>query len=361
MSSPARAKQFPDLALGRKWPHRILQWFPSSWKRDYLLRQSGGEEAAESFNLTDQLQGAKKFLIVWPEKAENALIAFAAVRALRAAMGEDAVRAHLVPSALSETIADLFPGEQILSWSREELAWHDSSVQASKASLRVFAPEVSINLMHPGASVISALVKASGAGLRMAFSDPDREAYANVRLQPGSESSWASAYFQFLNPWRYAGIAVEETWPSLESEAESPSVAEAWAVSGAAPERTWLYIHDASDSSRVLDDDFYSWLWEKIQMRDAEDVSIVLAVLNPPEGTLVREGRWRNVPVLKASGTAEFGGLVSLARGVAAFQGAGLHVAGLSDVRCLAFLRHDEAAYDVSGWNKLFGVEWIGP
>jgi len=368
----ARTKQLPDMALATRWPHRFLDLLPASWKRGYLLRQSGGESAGEVFTLTEKLHGAKRFLISWPEKGENLLIAYPAMRVLREATGPDAVYVHLVSAGLAAAVAELFPGEQILSWSRTELAWHEPSVQAIKTSLQVFAPQVSLNLMHPVPSVLSALIKASGAGLRMALSVPGAEAgadsaalltetepYANVQLQAALGSPWAGHYFQFLNSWRYAGFSMQETWTAFGNDGDASGITEAWAGSNASPEQTWLYIHDVSDTSRTLDDDFYSWLWEKIQMRETEDVSIVMVVLNSIGTSLVREGRWRNVPVLKASSLSEYSSLVSPARGVAAFQGWGLHMASLAEVRCLALLRREEAAYDVSKWNPLFEVEWV--
>jgi len=366
----ARAKQLPDLALGKRWPHRLLHLFPQGWKRDYLLRQSGGEDAKGAFDLTERLKDAKKFLVVWPEGGEKLLIAFPAVRALRDVTGPGSVYAHLVPAGWSGLVADLFPGEQILSWSREELAWHEPSVQAAKLSLQAFAPQVSVNLMHPSPMIVSALVKASGANLRMAFSHTiekseagahtEMDPFANVRIQARAESPLAGQYFQFLNPWRYAGFSVEERWPHFESDSDSFQVSEIWKGSNAIPEQTWLYVYDSSDASRVLDDDFYSWLWERVQARESEDVSIALVVLNPSHASVVREGRWRNVSVLKASGLSEFVSLLSMSRGVAAFHGLGLHIASLADVRCLAFLQKGEAAYDVSNWNPLFEVEWVG-
>lgn len=355
-----RGKQLPDLALGKRWPHRLLQAMPLSWKRRYLLRQSGGELGCESFDLTGHLRNSRRFLLVWPERGEDLLSAFPALLALRAAIGKDAVYLNLCSSEMAAQVADLFPEEQILSWSREDLAWHEPSLKAVTESARVFSPQTSINLMRSCPSVIKAVVKASGAELRMAVDGQDDWPYVNMRVQGETDSPLAGHYFQLLNPWRYAGFAVREQWPSLPSDAgQQQDAAITWADSGALPEQTWLYLHDASDKTRPLDDDLYSWLWEKIQMREPEEAAIAMAVVNSPDKSVAREGKWRSIPILKAAGLSGFSSLVSLARGVAAFQGEGLHLASLSDVRCLAFLRREEARYDVSNWNPLFEVEWI--
>jgi hypothetical protein len=355
-----RVKQLPDLALGKRWPHRLLQAMPLSWKRRYLLRQSGGELGCESFDLTGHLRNSRRFLLVWPERGEDLLSAFPALLALRAAIGRDAVYLHLSTSDMTALVADLFPEEQILSWSRKNLAWHEPSLKAVTESARVFSPQTSINLMPSCPSVLKAVVKASGAELRMAVDGRDDWPYVNMRVQWKTDSPLAGHYFQLLNPLRYAGFTVREQWPSLPSDADRRrNAAKTWADSGSLPEQTWLYLHDALDETRPLDDDLYSWLWEKIQMREPEEVAIAMAVLNPPDKPVAREGKWRNVPILKTEGLSGFPSLVSLARGVAAFQGVGLHLSALSDVRCLAFLRREEARYDVSNWNPLFEVEWI--
>ena len=81
-----RVKQLPDLALGKRWPHRLLQAMPLSWKRSYLLRQSGGELGCESFDLTEHLRKSRRFLLAWPERGEDLLSAFPAMLAgIRAA------------------------------------------------------------------------------------------------------------------------------------------------------------------------------------------------------------------------------------------------------------------------------------
>ena len=114
----------PDLALALHGPRRLLQLFPASWKRNYLLRHSGGREDTGRLSLPDQLLAAKRILIVWPERGEDLLMAFPAIESLRRVAGEDAVFAHLAPSELNWLLADFFPAGQILSWTREELAWH---------------------------------------------------------------------------------------------------------------------------------------------------------------------------------------------------------------------------------------------
>ena len=354
-------KQPPDLALGLRWPHRLLQLFPVSWKRNYLLRKSGGEAGQESFDLCAQLRKSKRFLIVWPERSEELLVAFPAIRVLRETTGGDSVYAHLVPAELTPLIADLFPGEQILSWMREELAWHEPSIQATLGALIAFSPEMTVNLMRPCPTVVKALVKASGAALRMAVDGENARPYANMLVQSEADSPLATHYFQILNSWRYADFVVKEQWPVLQPDPEQRhDAAEAWALSGAAPENTWLYIHDAFNASRPLNDELHAWLQERIQAQDAGEPSIAVVVFNPPDAhPIFREGVWLKTPVLKASSLSEFLSIAGLARGVAAFQGAGLHIASLTDVGCLAFLRREESAYDASTLNKLFTVDWI--
>ena len=351
-----RKNPLPDLALGRRWPHRLLQILPVSWKQRYLLRQSGGESGLGSFDLGTRLQEAKRFLIVWPERAEDLLIAFSAIKTLRETTGADSVYAHLVPEESVPLIADLFPGGQILSWTREELAWHEPSIQATLSALCNFSPDMSVNLMHPCPMVVKALVKASGAALRMSMEGGDARPYANLQVQANAESPLATRYLQILDTWRYAGFVLHEHWPSLQPDAgQRQDATEAWALSGAAPENTWLYVHNAS---KPLNDELYSQVREKIQARDSGDVSIALALFNP-SSPVMREGQWRNVPVLEGSSLSEFMSLAGLARGVAGFNGPGLHIASLTDVRCLAFLGREDAAYDVSGHNKLFEVDWV--
>jgi len=345
----------PDLALALHGPRRLLQLFPASWKRNYLLRHSGGREDTGRLSLPDQLLAAKRILIVWPERGEDLLMAFPAIESLRRVAGEDAVFAHLAPSELNWLLADFFPAGQILSWTREGLAWHAPAVQALVDSLQTFSPEMSINLMDPCPSVLRAAVRASGAQLRLAMESTPTWPYANIRVQTESETPLAGRYFRILDSWRYAGFEPSEQWPVLPVEAEQRQDGEeAWKLSGAAPESTWLFAHDVADVSRTLDDDLYEQVWEQIQSADSGEVSIALALLNAPSQGIGREGRWRDVPLLKASGLLEFSALAGLARGVAAFQGIPLHIASFSDVRCLALLREDETAYDTSAWNKAF-------
>ncbi len=341
-------------------PHRLLHAMPGAWKRRYLLRQSGGIQGCDAFNLAERLKKTQRLLVAWPTRAEDMLLAVPAVKSLREALGEGVVFGHLAEAALGPFLSGLFPGVPLIAWDQGSLAWHEPAVQNCLASLRAFNPDTALGLLDPFPPVLQALVKASGAGVRIAI-DPKHVSwpYANVRIASDPSAPLAGRYFQPLGLWRYAGFPAEERWSRIQpDDSQRKAVAENWAASGSAPEQTWLYLH-ATASGPALDPGLHALLREKIQKREQGNFALGLLHWNSSGEELQREGVWRESPLLTADGLGALLGIMDGARGVVAFQGPALHFASLAEVPCLALLRKEEKAYDVSPWNPLFAVSEV--
>jgi hypothetical protein len=258
-------------------------------------------------------------------------------------------------------LAGLFPSEPLVAWDRESLAWHEPAVQTGLASLRAFNPEVAISLLAPYPAVLQALLKASGAALRVAVDAQTPWPFANVRLENDASSYLPARYFQVLSLCRYAGIPAREGWTRIQSGTpQREAAAKEWAKAGRAPERTWLWLQEPG-SKKPPDAAWLGHLREKIREREKGEFDLAVVSWNHgfSKGGAARGEVIREVPVLAASTPGEFLGLLDGARGLAAFHGVGLHFASLAEIQCLAFLRREEAAYDVSAWNPMFRAAWL--
>ncbi len=353
----SQKKPLPRLTLGNRLPYRFLEILPQSWKHRYLLRQSGGDVDCGVFDLSKKLQALRRLLIVWPERVEEMLLAVPTVKALSEALGNGATCAHFAEVRTVPFLSGLFPAAPLVGWDRGSLAWHEPAVQTALASLRAFHPDAAICWLNPFPSVLQAVVKASGAGIRIAFESVGTWPYANVEMAPDAENPLPARYFHCLALWRYAGFSPQEKWARIQSDAEQRrDAADKWAGALAQPEQTWLYLHlsDGQD----LDDALHAQLSLCLQAHEAAGfrlgwVEWAAAASGPGEGA------WRGAPSLQASGWSNLLALIEGVRGVLAFQGAALHFASLAEVRCLALLRRSEAAYDASRWNRLFQPAWV--
>jgi len=333
---------------------------PKVWRRQYLLRKSGGDGRTTVFNLSKHLKKHNKILLIWPENQEEALIAYSAVKNLREAESPDISWAHWVEGESAELIAGLFPEEPMVKWHRKESAWHDADLQASVASLRDFAPETVVNLMRPCPPVLQAVMNATGAEMRICIDERCLWPYANVRLQQSSKETLAGRFFQILSPWRYSGFTPQEHWERIHSGAgQQASASEKWRGASAVPETTWIYLHDVENPNRPLDDALHALLIQRLKNRDGGEYALGVAAWNPSRAPWERTGAWSGATFLEACNLSELLGILESSRGVAAGHGFGLQFAGLTEARVMALLRKEEAVYDVSAWNPLFQVEWV--
>jgi hypothetical protein len=356
-------KRLPELALGKRFPLRLLNLLPKAWKRRHLEAESRPDEGADEpgeFSFTDHFRDARRLLIAWPERAEDILVAFPAARALVEALPAGTECAHLCEARQSPLLQDLFQGT-VLEWKDSEIAWHEPAMHELVRSLKALAPDTVLVLgQDPYPLVLQAALRASRARARIGWEGSVSAPYANTRLAAEADTPRAARCFQALGLWRYAGFAPREDWTRLQPDpVRSLTAADLWARHRAAPENTWLYVHDAQDSNRPLDAALYARLEEALRARDGSAFTLGALLWNPWNRAIPREGPWLDAPVF---GESDLGGLLAMldgARGVAAFHGFGLHFASLAEVRVLALLRRDEAGYDASGLNPLFEVEWV--
>lgn len=356
-------KRLPDLALGKRYPTRLLNLLPKAWRRHHLETKSRPPEDPETsgeFSFTDHFRDARRLLIAWPERAEDILVAFPAARALVEALPEGTECAHLCEARQASLVQDLFQGT-VLEWRDSEIAWHEPAMQHLTRSLTAVAPDTVLVLAQdPYPLVLQAALRAARARAVIGWEGAISAPYANIRLSAEAGTPRAARCFQALGLWRYAGLTPREDWTRLQPDpARARSAADVWARHRAAPETTWLYVHDVQDANRPLDAALHARLEERIRARDGGAFTLGALLWNPWNRQVAREGAWLDAPVF---GESDLGGLLALldgTRGVAAFQGFGLHFAALADTRVLALLKRNEAGYDSSGLNPLFETEWV--
>ena len=356
---PKPPKRLPDLTLGKKFPRLLLNFFPKKWKRNHLVEKSGGAHEPRELSFVEHFRTARKFILAWPERPEEILLAFPAARALFNALPEESEYLHLCEAKNAALVQGLFPGT-LVEWKESEIAWHEPKVKSLVKNLRAFAPDTILMLGYsPYPTVLQAALRATEAPVRIAWESAAGEPFANTRLQADEATPLAARGFQCLSLWRYAGYAPREEWMRIQGDSESGlETAERWARKRASPENTWLYIHDAS-SGRPLDDRLFSALEEKISARDVPGFTLGAAIWNPDNKDVPREGGWLNAPLFIESDLPGLLGVLEGARGTLAYHSFGLHFASLLEVRCLALLKPEEALYDASSVNKLFEVEWV--
>jgi hypothetical protein len=352
-------RRLPDLALGKKFPRVLLNFFPRSWKRAHLVEKSGGAHEPREIAFADHFRAARKMILAWPERPEEILTAFPSARALLDALPEETEYLHLCEAKDSALVQGLFP-HAVVEWKDNEIAWHEPEMQSLVRDLRDFGPDTVLILGHSSyPTVLQAVLRATLAPVRIAWESAAGEPFVNTTLQADVSTPLAARGYQCLGLWRHAGFTPREDWMRIQSDPDSRlEMAERWARKQAAPENSWLYVHDAG-SGRPLDDALFSFLEEKISERDVPGFTLGALIWNPSGREVPRTGGWLSAPLFMESDLPRMLGVLDGARGAVAYQGFGLHFASLVEVRCLALLKEGEAIYDASGVNKLFEVEWV--
>jgi ADP-heptose:LPS heptosyltransferase len=359
MKRMPEVKPLPDLTLGTSLPKRLLNVFPPAWKRNHLIRESGGEKEPESFGFAETLQGARRLLLAWPTDPIEILAAYPAARALASALPEGTEFANLCEASNAALVQGLFPGP-VLEWKTSTVAWHDASVRALVGDLRVFAPEVVLVLSQTRyPAVLQAALRATGARVRLGWEGATESPFVNVMLKPDRAMPLAARFFRALDLWSYAGFATGRHWTYLAPDTgRHESAVREWEAKRAAPETTWLFVQDAS-RVEALDGDLYEELARRVSLRGEERFTLGAVLWNPGMKPVSRQGAWLDAPVFNETDYSAFLAALDGARGVVGFHSFALHFATLLETRVLALLDPSESPHDVTGMNPLFEVDWV--
>jgi hypothetical protein len=359
MKRMPEAKPLPDLTLGTRLPTRLLNAFPAAWKRNHLIRESGGEKETEGFGLTEFLQGARRLLLAWPSDPIEILAAYPAARALAETLPPGSECAHLCDASCAALVQGLFP-HAVLEWKPQALAWHDPDMRALAGSLRAFAPDVAVILSQARyPAVLQAALRASGARLRVGWEGAAEAPFVNTLLKPDPGTPLAARFFRSLDLWGYAGFAPSRRWTHLSPDTGRHEAAlREWEAKRAAPETTWLFVQDAS-RVEALDGDLYEELARRVGLRGEERFTLGAVLWNPAMKPISRQGAWLDAPVFNESDFSSFLAALDGARGAVGFHSFALHFASLVETRVLALLDPSESLYDATGLNPLLEVDWV--
>lgn len=343
--------------MGTRFPARVLNAFPSAWKRRHLVRESGGEREPDGFSFTGHLRNARRVLMAWSDDAIEILQAFPAARALVDALPPGTECIHLCEARDAALVQGLFQNA-VITWRRETLAWHDQPVRSFVAELKAFAPDITITFaLGPYPMVLQAALRAGGARARIAWDTAVQPPFANTRLQSDTNSPRAARFFQCLDLWRYAGFTPRGQWTHLQPDGGRHEAAvREWEAKRAAPETTWLYVQDAANIT-ALDGALFESLQEKIRAREDGRFTLGAVLWNPGMKPVARQGQWLDAPVFNESDFSDLLAALDGARGVIGGHSFALHFASLVDVRVVALLDDASARHDASGLNPRFEAE----
>lgn len=342
--------------MGTRFPARFLNVMPAAWKRRHLIKVSGKGEEQESLALTTQLRTSQRLVLAWPDNPVEILLAFPAARALVNGLPPRTECVHLCEASHAALLQGLFPNP-VLTWERGALAWHDPATRGLVASLKAFAPDTTLTLAASASpTVLQAILRASGARVRIGWEGATHAPFANTRLHAEAATPYAARFFQCLDLWRYAGFTPRGQWTYLQADTgRHEEAVREWEARRATPESTWLFVQDAA-SINALDAALFETMRAAISARESGPFTLGAVLWNPSGKPVARLGAWMDAPVFHE---AEFSSLLAAldgARGVIGFHGFALHAASLTDVRVVALLKPSETRHDATGLNPKFEV-----
>jgi hypothetical protein len=349
----------PDLTMGTRLPARLLNAFPSGWKRRHVIRASALDPEPEGFSFTDHFRDARRLLLAWPADPTGILVAFPAARALVDVLPPGTECVHLCESSCSALVQGLFPNA-VLEWKGGELAWHDRAMKTLVRNLRAFAPDITVTFAQSAyPTVLQAGLRASGARARVGWEGALEEPFINTSLRPDPATPLAARYFQCLDLWRYAGFAPRGQWTHLQPDTGRHAEAlREWEAKRAVPESTWLFVQDAAKVD-ALDAELFESLHEKIRLREPGRFTLGAVLWNPSRKPISRQGKWLDAPVFNESDFSALLAALDGSRGVIGYHSFALHFASLVETRCVAMLDPSESLYDASELNPMFEVDWL--
>ncbi len=358
---PAATPQLPDLTLGTRFPARLLNAFPSGWKRRHLVKATGGEQEPEGIAFTEHLRATRRLLLAWPDHEIEILQAFPAARALVNALPPETECIHLCEAVHAPLVQGLFPNP-VLTWQRDTLAWHDKGMHALVASLTAFAPDTTLTFaLRPFPTVLQAALRASGARARIGWEHALSAPFINTRLQSDEATPYAARFFQCLDLWRYAGFTPRGQWTYLQPDiGRHEKALREWSMRRATPETTWLFVQDAAPVN-ALDAVLFETLHAHISARETGPFTLGAVLWNPRQKAVARHGRWLDAPVFNETDFSALLAALDGARGVIGYHSFALHFASLTDVRTVALLGPYETRHNASGLNPRFEAEIASP
>ena len=350
------ARQDPGGApgIGKRWPHKALNFLPAPRLWHYLRRKSGADRFQEPFRLGDALTGCRRILILLPETLQECLVAFPVLRSLmRERSGTDF--RFLAEQPLAGFLGALLGAERVIGVRREELYWGEPHFLELQRLTGTFQPDVSINLREFSPALLHFVLRAAQAPLRVQAGGLAPEGFANIALKPAEPPNHLRRYMQVAGLWAAAEAPVPVKWARLSPGSENLKEAQGrLEAEGLRPEATRLFLWQHGHSPREHE------LLRHAASRTGRPLLILSGSGTLFPGSAPPRDLFPGLPCLQVDSTGLMLGLFASTSGSIGINGPLLHLASLSDTDVEAHFGEADRVWDTSGLNGRLQVVYEG-
>lgn len=345
-----------EFRVGKRWPHRILDFLPSGLLWRYLTWKSGIAVPDSPFEVGKALSGSDRILVALPEPLPEMLICLPAVQAHFRARPESAIWLLAGPRE-TPFLASLFGRERILTLDPDRFFLGDEHYRDLLLQAQGLRPDLVINFRDVSHPLLHQMLRATQAPLRVLLGKAPPVPFYNVTLAATPPVNHLRHYQMAARLWDAAGIPMSGKWTRLDPTADSLSRAALMLKpAGLKAGSTWIFPWQEVPA------DAQSALLEDVAAA-ARAAGNAVAVLQAEGGLFSSPEPPPHVaetyPCLKTDTPGTLLALFASTAGTVGCHGALLLLAGLTDANVTAYLREEDAAYDTSGLNaKLRVIPW---
>ncbi len=341
--------------IGKRWPHKALNFLTDQQVRKYLAWKSKGRGVKPPFHIGNAIFHSRRVVVMLPDTMAEILVAVPLLQCL--AQDLDAMDLRLlVDHHFTPFLTSLFGPESVLEQVPEDFFWGESHFKELEKKIVDFQPQLILNLRVATPVLLGHLVQSSQAPLRVQITGQTESPFANIILKPQTPTNHLRRMILTTTLWNFSNTHIACKWTRLKpSQDHLQEAISKLAEIGLRPENTHIFLWQGTGSEFQLE-----VLRKALEATRATGDRKSLVILwssgipfsdsaPPPESTL-------GLPCLEAGSTGLLLGFFDQTPLSIGLQGPLLHLASLADTDVEAHFEPEDSPWDTSFLNPRLRV-----
>ena len=345
--------------IGKRWPHRALNFLPAKQLWKYLEWKSGGRGVETAFQLGKALTDCRRILVLLPDSFQDILVILPVLQSL----AQDLPDLELLLLGDREDapfLAALFGPDKVAPMDPEGLYWGEPHFRELERLVQAFQPDMALDLKQSTPPLLTYLLRTSQAPLRVGYTAvaPFPSHFANIHLRPVDPPNPLRQALMTAALWNFSQSPVTCKWSRLKPGPDNLREAAArLTAKGLRPESTRLFLwQDAA--SPYQQEIFRAAVTERSGPGESTSLAILVAPGQPFAGIAPTPEMTSGIPCLEAETTGLLLGFFDQTARSIGINGPLLHLAGLTDTDVEAHFGAEDAPWDTSFLNPRMKVRY---
>ncbi len=346
--------------IGKRWPHKALNFLTDQQVRKYLAWKSKGRGVEPPFHIGNAIFQARRVVVLLPDTLVEILVAVPLLQCL--AQDLEAMELRLLADhRFTPFLTSLFGPNSVIEQVPEDFYWGETHFKELEKKIVDFQPQMVLNLRVATPILLGHLVQSTQAPLRIEMAGQTESPSANIILKPQTPSNHLRRMILTTTLWRFANTRIACKWTRLKPGKDHLQEASSkLAGLGLRPENTQIFLWPGLASPFQQD-----VLQKAMEANKATGNVKSLVILwsssapfsdppPPPECTL-------GLPCLEADSTGLLLGFFDQTPLSIGLQSPLLHLASLADTDVEAHFDPEDAPWDTSFLNQRLRVVYRNP